>query len=114
MTIRLASLVVIAAVAAVVMAAPAADARVYWHGGVYVGGWPYWWAPYPYGYPFGWYPGPYYYGYPPVVVEEPPPVYIQMAPSPPQYWYYCMPSQAYYPSVESCAEPWIKVKGASP
>ena len=32
------------------------------------------------------------------------------APSAPQaYWYYCSASKAYYPSVQSCAEPWVKV-----
>ncbi|MGH7392841.1 MAG: hypothetical protein ACREM3_25815 [Candidatus Rokuibacteriota bacterium] len=64
---------------------------------------------YPYYYP------PAYYSYtpPPVVVQEPP-VYIQQpaqpAPSQPEaYWYYCPGSRAYYPSVQTCAEPWVKV-----
>jgi hypothetical protein len=96
-------------VAAVVAAAPALDARV--RGGVYIAVGPFWWPPYPY----GWYPGPYDVGYPRVIVVGPPPVYIQMPPAPPptQYWYYCTPSQAYYPYMQSCAAPWIKVP-ASP
>lgn len=100
--------VVLMLLAAVVAVAPALDARV--RGGVYIGVGPFWWPPYPY----GWYPGPYYSGDPPVVVVEPPPVYIQMPPAPPQYWYYCAPSQAYYPYVPTCTEPWIKVPASRP
>ena len=71
----------------------------------------FWWGP---PYPYWWYyPPPYYmYAPPPVVVEEPP-VYVQPQPAPaapPQaYWYYCPSAQAYYPSVPTCAEAWIKV-----
>ena len=84
------------------------------HGGrVFIAGGPaFWWGrPYPY---WGHYPPPYYvYPPPPVVVQEPP-VYIgqpQAAPPPPPpaYWYYCPSARAYYPSVQSCSEPWIKV-----
>jgi hypothetical protein len=88
---------------AVVAAAPALEARVIWHGGVYVGVAPFWWTPYPY----GWYPGPYSY-YPPVVIVEPPPVYVEL----PQDWYYCAPTQTYYPYVQTCTEPWIKVRAS--
>jgi hypothetical protein len=100
---RLAILVLVLTLAAVVAAAPATEAHVRWYGGVYVGVGPYWWP-----YPYGWYPGPYYYGYPPVVRVEPPAVYVEMPP-PQHYWYYCAPSQAYYPYVPTCTEPWIKV-----
>ena len=74
---------------------------------------------YPY-YPYWYYPPPYYtYSPPPVVVQEPP-VYVQQpqqssvtaapAPSAPEaYWYYCASSRGYYPSVQTCAEPWVKV-----
>ncbi len=71
----------------------------------------FWWGPpYPY---WGYYPPPYYvYSPPPVVVEEPP-VYIQQQPATPPapetYWYYCQSARAYYPSVQSCPEPWIKL-----
>jgi hypothetical protein len=70
----------------------------------------FWWGP---AYPYWWYyyPPPYYvYSPPPVIVQEPP-VYIQPPPPPaPQaYWYYCPSAQAYYPSVQACPEPWVKV-----
>ena len=90
----------------------------HWRGGgprVVVGlgvGWPYWYYPPPY----------YYYPYPsqpqPIVIQQQPPVYVEQQPVPPagsapaaapQYWYYCQPSGAYYPNVQTCAEPWVKV-----
>jgi hypothetical protein len=90
------------------MAVPG-EAPAHWRGGVHIGVGPWWgypyWGPYPY-----WYPPPYYY--PPTVVVEPPPVYIEQpppAPPPPAYWYYCMSAKAYYPSVSTCPEDWIKV-----
>lgn len=83
-----------------------------WHGGVFVGVGP-WWDPYPY----WWYPPPYYYAYPPpTVVIEQPPVYVEQpaapppaSPAPPAYWYYCTSAKAYYPSVQTCSEDWVKV-----
>lgn len=91
------------------------------HIGVYVGpgfygpGWgPYYPRPYyvppPYPYPY----------YPPVVVTPAPaapPVYIEQAPqqsAAPQsadsgYWYYCAPSEGYYPYVKECPSGWQKV-----
>ncbi len=84
----------------------------HWRGGVFIGVGPYW-RPYPYWY----YPPPYYYP-PPTVVVEPPPVYIEQQPAPAQaappsgsiaYWYYCLSAKAYYPSVPSCPEEWVKV-----
>jgi hypothetical protein len=79
-------------------------------------GWgaPWWYGPryyYPYPYPaYGYpvYPAPVYA--PRVVVEEPP-IYVERDPAPASagWWYYCEPSGAYYPDVESCAEPWVKV-----
>jgi len=92
-----------------------------WYGGVFIGA-P-WWYPYPYSYsypypyPYGYYPYPYapapYYAYPPPVVEGPS-VYIERAPAPSAepaqtYWYYCASAKAYYPSVQTCREAWIKV-----
>ena len=93
----------------------------HWHGGsrVFVGvGVGPWW-----GYPYWYYPPPYYAYSPPTVVVQQPPVYVeqQMAPAPPaapapppapaqqQFWYYCQPSAGYYPNVQTCAEPWVKV-----
>ena len=64
-----------------------------------------WWGP---PYPYGWYPPP-YYAYPPAaVIIEPPPVYVE-PPPPTAYCYYCSSAQAYYPTVPTCPEPWIKV-----
>ena len=75
---------------------------------------PYPWGGYPYAYPYA-YPYPAYAYGPPTVVVEPPPVYVQQQPAyappaaPQAYWYYCPSMSAYYPSVPSCAEPWVKV-----
>lgn len=82
------------------------------HGGPHVGFWfgvPFWpryvYPPYPY--------PPYpYYRERVVVVEEPAPeVYVERgrAPGPSTWWYYCESEAAYYPDVERCPEPWIKV-----
>jgi len=75
------------------------------HGRVFIDVGPVWWGPY-------WYPPPYYvYSPPPVIIQEP--VYIQQQPSsasPPQgYWYYCPSARAYYPTVPTCPEAWVKV-----
>ena len=57
-----------------------------------------------------WYGPPPAYVYPRRVIVEQPPVYIQREPAPaPSYWYYCESAGAYYPSVPSCAERWVKV-----
>jgi hypothetical protein len=92
--------------------AGSSEARVRWHGGVFIGAGPWWGPPYWGPYPYWWYPPPYYYP-PPVVIEEPP-VYIEQppaAPAPPAtaYWYYCGSAKAYYPNVPTCPEEWIKV-----
>jgi hypothetical protein len=106
-----------------VSAAPSqAWSRHHFHGGgprVFVGVGPWW------GYPYWYYPpAPYYVYSPPVVVQQQPPVYVEQqpaAPAPPvgsapsgtvqaqSYWYYCQPSGGYYPAVQTCSEPWIKV-----
>lgn len=100
-----------------------------WHGGGWHGGWhggtrvfvgvgvgPYWGYPY-WGYPYYYYPPPYYAYGPPQVVVQQPQTYVQQdtvqsapqAPPPQAYWYFCASSKAYYPSVQSCPEPWVKV-----
>ncbi|HEU4438720.1 MAG TPA: hypothetical protein VFT36_05690 [Methylomirabilota bacterium] len=90
----------------------------HWHGGVFIGVGPYW----GWGYPW-YYPPPYYYYPPPTVVVEQPPVYVERQPAPAEaappappappaataYWYYCPSAKAYYPSVPSCSEEWVKV-----
>lgn len=95
---------------------PAAPSDAWPHrggGGVFIGVGPgYWWGP---PYPYYWYP-PYFYPPAQVIVEEPP-VYVQQAPAPPAppvYWYYCSSPEGYYPQVESCPEPWIKVLPRAP
>jgi hypothetical protein len=76
-----------------------------WWGGPFWYGRPY--AYYPYAYPYPYYPQP--------VVVAPPveqPVYVERTPAPaqqPAYWYYCESEEGYYPDVETCPEPWVRV-----
>ena len=71
----------------------------------------FWWGP---PYPYYWYP-PYY---PPAqVIVEQPSIYVQQETAPqasPAYWYYCPGAQGYYPQVQSCPEPWVKVPPRAP
>jgi hypothetical protein len=103
--------------AVLAVTATASQAGGHWRGGVFIGVGPYW----GWGYPW-YYPPPYYYPPPPVVIQEPPvyverePVPAEAPPAPPAppaaataYWYYCTSAKAYYPSVMSCPEEWIKV-----
>lgn len=117
-------LVSLLAVALLLIAAVPSDA---WQrqrgvrGHVFIGVGPaFWWGPpYPYWYyPHWYYPPPYYVYSPPPVIVEQPPVYTQQPPLPPapaqppppqSYWYYCPSAQAYYPSVQTCPEAWVKV-----
>lgn len=114
-----ASLVVVALLVASVVPSDAGGRR-HWRGGprvfVGLGIGPAWWYGYPY--PYWYYPPPYVYAPPPTVVVQQPPVYVEQQPVPPvdsapaapqQYWYYCQSAGGYYPSVPTCAEPWIKV-----
>lgn len=87
------------------------------HGRVFVGVGPWWWgAPYPY-----WYDQPPFYSTSNIVVEEPlvyiqgpaPTAAAQAAPTPNGYWYYCPSTQAYYPDVSTCEEPWVDVRPRS-
>jgi len=81
-------------------------------------------APYYYGYPYPYaYPG---YGYPPVVVQAAPPVYVeqgaaQAAPAPAPApataqsdWYYCAAAKGYYPYVSECPGGWQRVPSQPP
>jgi hypothetical protein len=89
-----------------------------WHGhgpGFAIGIGPVWWGPRYYA---PWYPpyAPYppyspYYVSPPVVIERRPPVYVGRPRSSTAagYWYWCESERAYYPNVETCPEPWVKV-----
>jgi len=81
----------------------------HFHGhGVIVAG-PFWWGPW--WDPWWSYP-PYYYQ--PQVIVQPAPIYTD-SPAPPEsywpesYWYYCPSAKAYYPTVPTCPEVWIKV-----
>lgn len=125
-------LTVISLVAVVLLLATAGPSLAWrggtWRGGgsrVFVGvgvgpGWGYGWGPY-WGYPYYYYPPPYYSYGPPTVVVQQPPTYVQQEvaplapaapaepPAPQAYWYYCSSTKAYYPSVQTCTEPWVKV-----
>jgi len=91
----------------------------YWgpRAGIYVGapvygsGWPYaWGASYavPYGVPYA-----VPYGVAPLVVTTAPApqVIVQPAQSVPadSYWYYCTQPAGYFPYVQNCSQPWMKV-----
>jgi hypothetical protein len=82
-----------------------------WHGGrsrVFVDVGPAWgWGP---PYPYTVYAPPTYaYSPPPVIVQQPQ-VYVQQQPPPaPVTSFYCASARAYYPSVPTCTEAWIKV-----
>jgi hypothetical protein len=96
----------------VVPASPA-SAWSHGHGRVFIGVGPgFWWGP---PYPYYWYPPPYY---PPVVVQPQPQVYVQQAPAPPSAppgdWYYCESAGGYYPQVQSCPDPWVRVPPRNP
>lgn len=95
-----------------------------WYGGgvgVYLGGpwWglPYWGAPYydygyAYGYPYGYSAYPGYAAQDPVVYAEQPQANAPAAapPSAPTVsWFYCTNPPGYYPYVQSCSKPWIRV-----
>ena len=82
-----------------------------WWGWGWWGGWPGWYYPPAY---YRYYPYyPYYPYYAPPAIVTDPPVYIQreleIQPVPQAYWHYCESAGAYYPAVQSCPEPWLKV-----
>ena len=66
------------------------------------------WGPYWGPYWGGYYPPYYAYAPAPVVVQEAP-VYVERPAPPESYWYYCPSTRAYYPSVSTCNEAWLKV-----
>lgn len=85
-----------------------------WHDGRY--GW--WWAVGPawYFYPAPIYPYPDYVAaiYDDPTMGAPPPPAAVPAGGAPGYWYYCQPSGAYYPYVQSCPAPWTPVTPQPP
>ena len=82
-------------------------------------GWPGYYPP-PYSPPYYYPPYPYY---PPVVVQQQAPVYIEqqsapaappappapVAAAPANYWYYCTAPKGYYPYVRECPGGWQRV-----
>ena len=87
--------------------------------GVFIGA-PLLFAPWYYPAPYYYYPPSYYYP-PGAAVPSSPPAYIEQgqaaAPSVQQsqsYWYYCAESKTYYPYVDSCAGPWVRVVPQAP
>jgi hypothetical protein len=64
-----------------------------------------WGPPYPYTI---YAPPTYAYSPPPVIVQQPQ-VYVQQQQSAPVTSFYCASARAYYPSVPTCTEAWIKV-----
>lgn len=78
--------------------------------------------------PYYYHPRPFYdpYYHPPVIVREQPITYIEQAPpvvvapapaAPPApsvqaqqpLWFYCQDTQTYFPHVQTCASPWMRV-----
>ncbi len=58
----------------------------------------------------GYYPAyypPAYYAPPPVYVQQP--VVVSQPASEVYYQYYCPATNAYYPAVPTCVQPWLKV-----
>lgn len=114
---KLASVSLLAVALLLIAAAPSYAWRRGWHGGpgvrthVFVGVGPaFWWGP-PHSY-YWYYPPPYYVYSPPAVIVEEPPIYVQQPappPAPQSYWYYCVSAKAYYPTVQTCPEAWVKV-----
>jgi hypothetical protein len=92
----------------------------------YWGAWNYGWGlgygvPYPYAYPYPAYP----FAYAPVVINSAPiaQTYIQqepvaeaaVQPAPTvNYWYYCYQPAGYFPYVQNCDQPWVKVTPQNP
>lgn len=93
----------------------------------YWGAWSYGWGlgygvPYPYAYPYA---AGYPFAYAPVVINAAPvtQTYIQqepvaeavIQPAPTvNYWYYCTQPAGYFPYVQNCEQPWVKVIPQSP
>jgi hypothetical protein len=77
-----------------------------WYGYPYYWGYPYY-AGYPYygGYPYYSYSAP-YAAYAPTVSES----YVERSSNAePVYWYYCTSPSGYYPYVDQCSKPWMRV-----
>lgn len=97
--------VAVLVLAMIVLAIPAAS-HAFPHSRVIIGVGPVWGPPAPW-----WYHRPVYvYAPPPPVVVQEPPVYVQQSqPAAGAAWYYCPSARSYYPSVQTCGEPWVPV-----
>ncbi|HEX9078316.1 MAG TPA: hypothetical protein VF795_01930 [Desulfuromonadaceae bacterium] len=90
-----------------------AASEAHFRGDIWIGpGWgPGWWGP-------GWWGPPYpypYYTQPPVIVQQPPDIYMEQPQSEePSYWYYCPNPKGYYPYVKQCPNGWMKVVPSPP
>ena len=93
---------IIATLLMVASAGALAHGRV--HLGVQIG--PYWG-------PWWMVPPPVYYSSP-IVIEREEPVIIQPTVAPTEYWYYCRPTNTYYPYVKECSTNWEKVPAQPP
>ena len=89
----------------------------YWgpRAGIYVGGPGYYWGAWPYGWGAA-YAVPYAVPYPvpQVVPQVLPQVVVQQPVAAPEapaasYWYYCTQPAGYYPYVQNCSQPWMRV-----
>ena len=108
----------LAALVALASAAGPVSAAGYYRGGGYHGYHSRYVVGLNFGFPLG-YPYPYYYpNYPayypaPVVVQQQPTHFVEQPQlqqqAQPGYWYFCPPSQAYYPYVRQCAVDWQRV-----
>ena len=87
-------------------------------GGIYIGtgvgvgagfGWGYW-PYYPYSYIDG-YPYAIYQDGTPLVEEQQPAAAVAPAAAPAPMTYYCRQSNAYFPQVQVCEEPWVMLPG---
>lgn len=94
--------------------------RGYWHHGFRDGRWGWWWVVGP---TWTYYARPVYPEPTRVIVQQAvptvvlPPQPVASAPtvtSAPQYWYYCEPTQTYYPYVSTCSAPWTPVPATPP
>jgi hypothetical protein len=95
--------------------------RYYYGGPGYWGGWPYAWAAWPGAVALSYGVG---YGAAPLVINtvNQPSTFLEIepaatAPQPiaePNYWYYCVKPAGYFPYVNDCSQPWMKVVPQAP
>ena len=103
-----ASLALLSAVSLAQAHGPRSRVSVGVHIGVPVYSHHHFWGPRPY-----WYYAAPVYVPAPVIIQQPPTVYVEQAPvqqaSAQHWWYYCADSRAYYPYVKDCPAGWQRV-----